>query len=233
LFMRGNHYECEPWSRRWRKQIPFVRAPFDLPEFTLNILTAKAFNTVYYYQSLFARKIHRITPFESFFFPLDMIQDWNRLYGPKGFLQYQCVVPIDDGYRTAKELFRRINRSGVLPFLNVFKKFGDVPSPGMLSFPRPGVTLALDFPYRGPKTLALLEQLDQIVRDVHGAVYPAKDARMSPESFACYYPNWKRFEQYIDPKFSSDFWRRVTRADHITDASAQDTQTTQRDGEPA
>jgi len=79
----------------------------------------------------------------------------------------------------------------------------------MLSFPRPGVTLALDFAFRGQKTLKLLDELDQIVFENGGALYPAKDARMSAESFRASYPNWREFAEYIDPKFSSSFWRRV------------------------
>jgi FAD/FMN-containing dehydrogenase len=209
LFIRGNHYECEPWSRRFKRRKWAIRVPFDAPSFILNTSTVKAFNTVVYYRSAFARRTRRITSYDPFFFPLDTILDWNRLYGKNGFLQYQCVVPIHD-YRAIKEILTRISRSGVQPFLNVFKKFGDVPSPGMLSFPRPGVTLALDFPYRGQKTLCLLETLDEIVRSSGGAVYPAKDARMSPESFDTYFPNWQAFSQYVDPKFSSSFWRRVT-----------------------
>jgi hypothetical protein len=81
----------------------------------------------------------------------------------------------------------------------------------MLSFPRKGVTLALDFPYRGAKTLRLLDRLDEITCANGGAVYPAKDARMSAESFQVYYPQWRRFAEYIDPKFSSSFWQRVTK----------------------
>jgi hypothetical protein len=90
------------------------------------------------------------------------------------------------------------------------KTFGDVLSPGMLSFPRPGLELALDFANQGNKTLELLEDLDRVVRQSGGAVYPAKDARMSSESFQTYFPRWREFAQYIDPKFSSSFWRRVT-----------------------
>jgi hypothetical protein len=80
----------------------------------------------------------------------------------------------------------------------------------MLSFPRPGVTLALDFPNRGQQTLDLLESLDMITRSVNGAVYPAKDARMSSDSFRQYFPNWNQFQRFVDPHFSSSFWRRVT-----------------------
>jgi hypothetical protein len=90
----------------------------------------------------------------------------------------------------------------------VLKVFGERPSPGMLSFPRPGVTLALDFPVR-PATLDLLDRLDRIVMEAGGAVYPAKDARMSPATFAGSFPRVEEFSRHVDPAFSSSFWRRV------------------------
>ncbi len=93
--------------------------------------------------------------------------------------------------------------------LGVLKRFGSLRSPGLLSFPRPGLTLAVDFAFRGQSTLDLLEELDQAVRDAGGAVYPAKDARMSGESFRHFFPQWERFAVQVDPKFSSSFWRRV------------------------
>jgi FAD/FMN-containing dehydrogenase len=95
-------------------------------------------------------------------------------------------------------------------YLAVVKIFGDVQSPGMLSFPRPGVTFALDIPNRGQVSFASMDRLDAIVRQARGAVYPAKDARMSAESFDAYFPKWRDFKRYVDPKFSSSFWRRVT-----------------------
>ncbi|MBV9228116.1 MAG: FAD-binding oxidoreductase, partial [Chloroflexi bacterium] len=139
---------------------------------------------------------------------------WNRLYGKSGFLQYQFVVPFSDGHEAMREILGRIRHSGEGSFLTVLKQFGDIQSPGMLSFPRPGLTLALDFSYQGQKTLRLLEELDSIVLQAGGVIYPAKDARMSAENFKAFYPRWKEFAQYIDPKFSSSFWRRVT--DHET-----------------
>src|SRR5262249_16497963 len=108
-----------------------------------------------------------------------------------------------------REVLGRIVRSGEGSFLTVLKKYGEIPSPGMLSFPRPGLNLALDFSYRGQKTLSLLDDLDRMVLQAGGSVYPAKDAHMSAESFQTFFPQWKEFEQFIDPKFSSSFWRRV------------------------
>ena len=132
------------------------------------------------------------------------------MYGKRGFLQYQFVIPFEEGHHAMREILARIRRSGEGSFLTVLKTFGDIASPGMLSFPRPGLTLALDFAYNGQKTLRLLEDLDHIVLQSGGAVYPAKDARMSAESFQAFFPGWKEFSAYVDPKFSSSFWRRVT-----------------------
>src|SRR5579883_481137 len=125
-------------------------------------------------------------------------------------LDFPSVVPFENGYEVMLDILRRISHAGEGSFLAVLKKFGDVPSPGMLSFPRPGLTLALDFSNNGQKTLQLFEELDKVVRESGGSVYPAKDARMSAESFQAYCPQWHEFEPLIDSKFSSSFWRRVT-----------------------
>ena len=92
----------------------------------------------------------------------------------------------------------------------MLKVFGDLPSPGLLSFPRPGATLALDFPNQGQRTFDLLDRLDAITMAAEGALYPAKDARMSGDTFRRSFPNWQQLEPFIDPRFSSSFWRRVT-----------------------
>ncbi len=97
-------------------------------------------------------------------------------------------------------------------FLGVVKQFGTAPPAGMLSFPRPGLTIALDFAMRGERTLQLMQSLDEVVLQSGGALYPAKDARMSPALFEASYPRWRIFVPYIDPKLSSSFWRRVTEA---------------------
>jgi hypothetical protein len=106
-------------------------------------------------------------------------------------------------------MLRIIANAGLGSFLAILKRFGAVPSPGMMSFPHPGLTLALDFPVR-PATLPLLKQLDEVVSACGGALYPAKDARMSPEMFEQSFPQWRQFAEYIDPKLSSSLWRRVT-----------------------
>jgi hypothetical protein len=171
----------------------------------LNRITLTAFNTLYYRRQA---SVRATVPYQPFFFPLDGLGAWNRLYGSPGFVQYQCVVP-NAAADVVGELLQRIRRSGEVAALAVLKRFGAHASPGLLSFPRPGLTLAVDFPLRGPSTLALLETLDAMVREAGGAVYPAKDARMSPRSFRAFFPEWERFAAYVDPKFSSSFWRRV------------------------
>ena len=149
-------------------------------------------------------------PFDPFFYPLDSIGNWNRMYGSRGFVQHQCVVPPEHGSEAMHELFDLIAASGEGANLAVLKKFGDLESPGMMSFPRPGVTLALDFPMKGERTLQLLDRMDEVVLKYGGAIYPAKDARMSPTTFEASFPRWREFAKYIDPRFSSSFWRRVT-----------------------
>jgi hypothetical protein len=132
------------------------------------------------------------------------------MYGKRGFYQYQCVVPYADSREHIRAIFKAIAHSGEGSFLAVLKVFGDKPSPGLLSFPRPGVTLALDFPNKAGRTLDLMNRLDEHVLAGNGAVYPAKDARMSAASFRAYFPNWEELIPFIDPRFSSSFWRRVS-----------------------
>lgn len=184
------------------------RLPFDAPEWALNPLSVRAFNAVYYRQQWADEKRAR-TPYEPFFYPLDVARDWNRGYGRRGFLQHQSVVPFEDGQEAVRELLARVAKSGAASFLAVLKTFGDLPSPGLLSFPRPGVTLALDFANRGERTIRLLRSMDDVVREAGGRVYPAKDACMTGESFRAFYPEWGAFAEHLDPAFSSSFWRRV------------------------
>lgn len=208
VYMRGNN--APPLRLAGKKQsnkkLPLI-VPFDFPGFALNPLTVKAFNGVYYRIQTDVRE--KIVPYEPFFYPLDSIREWNRIYGKRGFFQYQCVVPFDNGFEVMKEILGRISSAKQGSFLVVLKKFGDIASPGLLSFPRPGLTLALDFSNNGARTLKLFNELDVLVRESGGVIYPAKDARMSAEDFRHYYPQWKEFSEYIDPHFSSSFWRRV------------------------
>ncbi len=187
---------------------PRIRLPLDAPGGLLNKVTVRAFNALYYRQQL-QPVVRKRTHYEPFFYPLDALGDWNRLYGQRGFFQYQCVVPHTDGHAAIREILGRIARSGEASFLAVLKTFGDAESPGLLSFPQPGVTLALDFPNRGERTRRLFTDLDALVREAGGRLYPAKDACMSADDFQRFYPEWEAFAEHIDPAFSSSFWRRV------------------------
>lgn len=209
LFSRGNHAPANLGKTPSAPGRGFT-FPIESPVSLVNGLTLRAFNKLYYHRQRKRRK-QAIVHYAPFFFPLDAMLEWNRLYGPNGFYQYQCVVPKTDGQGAIRELLESITKSGEGSFLAVMKIFGDIKSPGILSFPCTGVTLAIDFPNRGQRTLALMERLDAVVREAVGRVYPAKDARMSAESFQQYYPQWRELLPFIDPDFSSSFWRRVTR----------------------
>lgn len=185
-----------------------LRVPAVPPLSLINGWSLHAFNNLYFHRHR-QPVVHATTHYEPYFYPLDSIRDWNRIYGPRGFLQYQCVVPPQHAENGMADVLGIIAAAGVGSFLAVLKRFGNIPSPGMLSFPRPGTTLALDFPNQGERTLRLLDRLDAVVAGHGGAVYPAKDARMQGEHFRQYFPQWKEFSHFIDPRFSSSFWRRV------------------------
>ncbi len=204
LFIRGNHAS----ETRIPKKSKAKTFPFRLPFSLINSLSLRLFNQVYYHQKN-AQRWEKQISYEKFFYPLDSIHHWNRLYGPHGFYQYQCVIPFEQARYAYSEILQRIAASKQGSFLAVLKAFGDQPSLGLLSFPKAGVTLALDFPNQGEKTLKLFESLDGVVRQSEGRLYPAKDARMSAADFKRFYPAWKNFLNYKDPHFSSDFWRRV------------------------
>ena len=208
LFLRGDHSSQSLTSRDAHDAR--LKVPIDLPSGFINRTTLALFNACYY-RSQLRTKLRKTVHYQPFFFPLDGIGEWNRLYGRRGFFEYQCVVPDDLG-RTIAAVLAQVALSSETPALAVLKRFGSIQSPGLMSFPRPGITLAIDFANRGPATLALLEQLDRLVVDAGGAVYPAKDARMSAASFRRFFPGWEAFASHVDPKFSSSFWRRVTAA---------------------
>ena len=147
--------------------------------------------------------------YTSFFFPLDVIRDWNIAYGKNGFYQYQFVIPNRNAESFFSQFLKILNNSKELPTLTVLKNFGASKPIGKLSFPREGVTLAIDFPNKGQTTLDFMEILDELVMSNDGALYPAKDARMSKTVFEKSFPNKVNFEKDIDPKFSSFFWERV------------------------
>jgi len=182
--------------------------PLVPPISLVNRLSLRPFNLAYHLAQRWKPR-QAIEHYEKHLYPLDALLDWNRMYGPKGFYQYQSVVPRAAGLDATALMLEEIRRSGSGSFLAVLKVFGGTRPTGMLSFPRAGVTLALDFPNQGEKTLRLFERLDAIVLEAGGALYPAKDARMSAGMFEAGFPRLSEFLPLRDPGMSSGFSRRV------------------------
>jgi len=149
---------------------------FDLPSFLLNNFTVAIFNYLYFFQN--SKKLNQLVDWDKYFYPLDSIGNWNRLYGRKGFFQFQCILPIDKSYIGLQEILRRVQKDSSGSFLAVLKKFG--PGHGNLSFPREGYTLALDFKATH-KNITLARKITDIVKSYNGAIYLSKDALMSEE----------------------------------------------------
>jgi FAD/FMN-containing dehydrogenase len=183
--------------------------PADLPEFVLNRYSIRLFNTLYFYGGRMRAGRQRQSC-GGFFYPLDGISNWNRMYGARGMFQYQSVVPPASASAATKEMVKQISAAGQGSFLAVLKTFGALESPGLLSFPMKGTTLALDFPNRGRATLELFDRLDAVVKEAGGRLYAAKDGRIPKKMFVNGFPALGEFARHVDPAFSSSFWRRVT-----------------------
>lgn len=183
----------------------------ELPTMLLNKYTISTFNWLYKRRT--GAQFCGQQGFQKVFYPLDGISNWNRIYGAAGFYQHQSIIPIAQSNTGISDLLQTIKASGQGSFLAVLKRHGPETSPGMNSFPMDGISLALDFPNRGPKTLKLLRALDDIAVAHGGRMYPAKDATMTHDAYQTGYPNWQALEALRDPKISSSFWRRVTNHD--------------------
>ena len=217
IIIRGHHARRDELPSRTRPDLSVTtRAPFhlflDVPSFVVNPLSVALFNHLYY-----AAQGRKNRPFlvdhERFFYPLDIVDNWNRLYGKRGFLQYQFMIPergAEEGVRRILESLARHRRAS---FLAVLKRFGPG-NPGPLSFPDRGYTLALDLPMTGRDVLDHLDAMDDIVLDFGGRVYLAKDARLASARLRPMYPrldDWLRVKYAVDPKgrFSSDLSCRL------------------------
>jgi len=215
VLMRGNHASAsdlpasirDPLAQPPRRQWTL---PFDFPSLVLNSLTVRAFNAFYY--TLHRNAVRQLVDLETFFYPLDAIHHWNRMYGRRGFVQYQSALPLTGGLEGLKRLLTRLARSRRASFLAVLKRFGKS-SPGPLSFPLEGYTLALDLPVANG-LIPLLRELDGLVLDYGGRIYLAKDAVMTAPTFKAMYPKLEQFRAIktrLDPQglFSSSQARRV------------------------
>ncbi len=206
IFMRGNPAPAGVVgtmpARRSR------RMPLTPPVSLVNGLSLRPFNWLYYHLKR-ARAGHQVEHYLPFNYPLDNLLEWNRMYGPRGFYQYQSVVPPQHGLAATRAMLEAIAASGQGSFLAVLKTFGGMQSVGMLSFARPGVTLALDFPAGGERLQKLFARLDAIVREAGGAIYCGKDARMPQDLFVSGYPRLAEFLKFRDPGISSALSRRL------------------------
>lgn len=207
LMLLGDHADAEAVERRRPKLNVFIQPPFNV----LNNQSLTLFNSAYHWAGS-RKNAEQIVGTDPFFFPLDAVKNWNRLYGPRGLFQHQCVIPLHAAQTTISKMLKATHKAGEASFLTVLKKFGTMASPGLLSFPRSGHTLTLDFPNRGARTLALLNHLDDLVLEAGGAVNPYKDARMSAAMFKASFTNWERLEALRDPAIVSDFWTRTALA---------------------
>ena len=205
IYMAADHFVTDLADK---KPGALMHMLFHPPCSLVNPLTLRAFNFAYYNRPLKA-EAHPVH-YRPFFYPLDSVLEWNRIYGPKGLYQFQCVIPRGPSREAVAALLELISAHRAGSFLAVMKSFGDKPSDGILSFPRAGITLSLDFPNRGESTRRLFAELEAAVMDFGGTLYPAKDALMTPGGFRASYPKWEKMRPHIDPHFSSAFWRRVT-----------------------
>jgi decaprenylphospho-beta-D-ribofuranose 2-oxidase len=185
--------------------------PMDFPNGALNFWSVKLFNQFYWRRVPPGGRV-RTVPLEDFLLPLDALDRWNRIYGRRGFYQFQCVLPDAEAQRGAPRLLEAVAKTRRASFLSVLKTLGDE-GLGYLSFPIRGYTLALDFP-NAPGVDDLLARLERITLDHGGRVYLAKDARLSPEGFAAMYPKLERFREALrelDPegRIQSDLARRL------------------------
>jgi FAD/FMN-containing dehydrogenase len=207
VFMQGDHSTRRDTLKPSPK--PKLLFPFDAPGFALNHLSVSLFNTAFFHKQIHKRVV-ALQDYEPFFYPLDKVLHWNRMYGKRGLLQFQYVIPWEHAKEGTIAILHEVAKSGLASFLAVLKAFSDVPSPGMMSFPKPGITLALDFPIKPDKSFPLFARLADMTNEFGGRLYPAKDAAMTAPQFQSFYPQWQQFARYRDPMLTSSFWERVT-----------------------
>ncbi|MCS6961749.1 MAG: FAD-binding oxidoreductase [Deltaproteobacteria bacterium] len=201
IVMGGNFTDSNTGYKKTEK--PALSYPFFFK--IINNVTLKILNEIYF---LLNQRKHTefLVDYKKFFFPLDIIDNWNRAYGIDGFIQWQSVLPKDA--KLLKECIGIIKKSECVPCLCVLKDFGSIQPKGLLSFPQAGYTLAVDFPV-SYDTFKLVEELNKFVADAHGKIYLAKDALLKKKEFLKMYPEVNDFVKYKDRNFCSDLWRRL------------------------
>jgi FAD/FMN-containing dehydrogenase len=201
VLLRGRHASRDEGGQRAPRAGRMLRVPWDAPEWLLNPAFMRLFNRLYHARQGALRE-PRLVSCDQFFYPLDAIHEWNRLYGVRGFLQYQCVIPRGAGAPPVRALLTKLADQGAASFLAVIKDFGPGAEP-YLSFPIEGTTLSLDLPYRGQRTEDLVHELNAVVIRAGGRVYLAKDAVTRAEDFLLMTPRldeWKAARDRWDPE---------------------------------
>lgn len=200
ILMKGEHATREEVRGTAWEKTPFappqklkLNVPIDFPGFVLNSWTTQIFNSLYYRKQL--NKVYKAyTDYDSFFYPLDAIHNWNRIYGKRGFTQYQFAVPKESGAKAIREVLQRCAKHRMGSFLSVLKAFGK--GNPYLSFPIEGYTLTLDFPISA-RLFPFLDELDKVILSYGGRVYLTKDARLSPQHFESMYPELPQFRKIL------------------------------------
>lgn len=214
VLMAGEHAAASELPGTFRDPFSIAHkgkkaVPFFFPSFSLNRFTVNAFNALYYGMKP-GGTTHSVIDYDQFFYPLDGILHWNRIYGKRGFTQYQFVVPLKDAYEAIKSVLLLLNKEGLGSFLAVLKYFGPQRH-GMLSFPMEGYTLTLDFPINDA-LFPFLRRLDEIILAHGGRLYLTKDVRMDEAMFKAGYPNWRAF---------LDIKNRLDPAGHLSSLQSQ------------
>jgi FAD/FMN-containing dehydrogenase len=213
ILMLGEHAgtdETPAENKLLTREKSLLTIPFHFPSFVLNGYSVKIFNAFFYAKN-YKREINNVVHYDGFFYPLDSILEWNKIYGKKGFVQYQFVLPLEASKEGLKNILTRISKMGMGSFLAVLKLFGE--QNDLISFPMKGYTLALDFPIR-PGLFEFLDELDQVVAGYGGRIYLSKDARMKKEIFWSTYPRAREFQEILkkyDPqnRFNSNLSERL------------------------
>ena len=209
IVMLGEHAGEPETSQQSRHTLqlrikkPKFKIPFNLPSFTLNHISVRTFNAIYYWHAK-RRPKRQVIDWNTFFYPLDAISGWNKLYGRQGFAQYQCVIPLNCAEIGLRELLDTVSGTKSGAFLAVLKRFGKQES--RFSFPMEGYTLALDFPVN-PKTLSLMDKLDAITMKYNGRTYLAKDSRMSRDLFQLTEPRAQDYKMYRESAFAANTFK--------------------------
>jgi decaprenylphospho-beta-D-ribofuranose 2-oxidase len=216
LLLLGEHTRNKNGSKqksiKIRSNRPIISLPFYFPNWILNKYSVGLFNYLFYHKQLRKQK-RKTVDYNQFFYPLDFIKNWNKMYGTRGFVQYQFVLPMETSMIGLKQILQEIQEYGKGSFLAVLKLFGNKPGEGFISFPQKGYTLALDFPI-DQGLFKFLDKLDELVLKHGGHIYLTKDARMKKETYWASYKEATQFQNSVK-RFNPNFLCRSLQSDRL------------------